>query len=154
MMLAYQLVRLIETHSDALASDLLDKVQYSAFTRAYGKVPPEELKQRVHEIYQHLGEWLLEKKDVDIERRYREIGVRRYHQQVPLSELIWAVLLTKETLWESLRGKHILNHPVEVFGELELLELLVQFFDRAIHYAAIGYEQAVAAEQVSEPSAA
>jgi hypothetical protein len=30
-----------------------------------------------------------------------------------------------------------------VFGELEMLQLLEQFFDRAIYYAALGYEQYV-----------
>ena len=40
MMLAYRLVRLIETHSDALAAGLLQKVQKSEFTRDYRNVPP------------------------------------------------------------------------------------------------------------------
>jgi hypothetical protein len=31
-----------------------------------------------------------------------------------------------------------------VFGELELLRLLDQFFDRAVYYATEGYEQATA----------
>ena len=34
-----------------------------------------------------------------------------------------------------------LERPTEVFGELKLLEMLEQFFDRAIYYAAVGYEQ-------------
>jgi len=35
---------------------------------------------------------------------------------------------------------------VEVFGELEMLQLLDQFFDRAIFYASLGYEKCRAAE--------
>lgn len=46
-MLIYRSVRLIETHSDALASSLLHKVQKSDRTAVYSKVPPEELTQRV-----------------------------------------------------------------------------------------------------------
>ena len=60
-MLAYRLVRLIETHSDALASGLQRKVEESEFTRDFRNVPAEELRQRVYEIYRHLGEWLLGK---------------------------------------------------------------------------------------------
>jgi hypothetical protein len=37
----------------------------------------------------------------------------------------------------------VLERPVEVFGELEMLQLLNHFFDRAIYYAAVGYERAV-----------
>jgi hypothetical protein len=35
-----------------------------------------------------------------------------------------------------------MERPAEVFGELEMLQLLDQFFDRAIFYASLGYEQA------------
>ena len=62
MMLAYYFVQLIETHSCDLASQLLEKVQESSCTRAYSNVPPKELRQRVYEIYEHLGDWLWEKK--------------------------------------------------------------------------------------------
>lgn len=150
MMLAYRLVRLIETHSDALAAGLLQRVQTSELTQGYRNVPPEELKQRVYEIYRHLGDWLLGKTEFDIEARYREIGVRRAQQHVPLSELTMTIILTKENLWEFLKKESVLDRPVEVFGELELLQLLEQFFDHAIYYAAVGYERAVAVRETPE----
>jgi hypothetical protein len=146
MMLAYRLVRLIETHSDALASGLLKKVQSSELTRSYRNVPPEELKQRVYEIYRHLGDWLLGKSAFDIEQRYQEIGTRRALQGVPMSELIWVIVLTKENLWEFLKKENIMERPVEVFGELEMMQLLDQFFDRAIYFASIGLERTLAHE--------
>ena len=148
MMLAYRLVRLIETHSDALAAGLLEKVQSSELTRSYRNVPPEELKQRVFEIYRHLGEWLLGKSAFDIERRYEEIGTRRAHQGVPISELVWTIILTKDNLWEYLKEESLLERPAEIFGELEMLQLLEQFFDRAIYYASIGYERALCAHEI------
>jgi hypothetical protein len=142
MMLAYRLVRLIETHSDALASSLLNKVKTSEATIDYRNVPPEELKERVYEVYRHLGDWLLGKSEFDIEKRYIEIGAKRARQHVPLSQVIWTIFLTKETLWEFLKKESVLDRPAEVFGELEMLQLLEQFFDHAVHYAAIGWEQA------------
>jgi len=147
MMLAYRLVRLIETHSDELAAGLLKRVQDSELSRAYRNVPPEELRQRVYEIYRHLGEWLLGKTAFDIEQRYEEIGTRRAHQGVPIAELIWVIVLTKENLWEFLK-KGQMERPTEVFGELEMLQLLDQFFDRAIYYASIGYERAQSAHEL------
>lgn len=144
MMLAYRLVRLIETHSDALAAGLLQRVQSSEFTHDYRNVPPEELKQRVYEIYRHLGEWLLGKTDFDIRARYREIGARRAEQNVSLSQLVWVIVLTKENLWDYLKQEAVMERPSEVFGELEMLQLLDQFFDRAIFHASAGYETAIA----------
>ncbi len=142
MILTYRLVRLIETHSDALASSLLHKVQKSERTEAYSNVPLDELKERVRDIYLHLGEWLLGKSDTDIERRYTLIGVRRAQQGVPLSQVIWAIVLTKDNLWDFILNEVAPDRPVELFGKQELLQLLNHFFDCAIHAAAIGYEWA------------
>jgi hypothetical protein len=154
MMLAYRLVRLIETHSDGLAAALLKKVQSSEAARDFRKVPAADLKQRVYEVYRHLGDWLLGKSEFDIGQRYREIGARRARQGVPLSQLIWVIVLTKENLWEYLKHEGGMQRPSEVFGELEMLQLLDQFFDRAIFYASEGYEQARAASTTAEVTSA
>ncbi len=145
MMLAYRLVRLIETHSDQLAQGLMDKLRRCEKTRDYNRVPPEEFRHRVSAIYHNLGEWLLGKSEAEIERRYSEIGATRHAQGVPLSQLIYAITLTKEHLLDYMKHNAAGDRPVEVFGELELWQLLDQFFDRAQYYAALGYERARAA---------
>ena len=142
MMMLYRLVRLIETHSQALAACLLDRVQSSQATPDYQNVPPEELKERVYEIYRHLGDWLMNRDEFDLEQRYLKIGARRAQQNVPLSQVVCAIILTKDNLWEFLKKESVLEHPVEVFGELEMLQMLNRFFDRAIYYAVIGYDRA------------
>jgi len=143
MMMLYRLVRLIETHSEALAACLLDRVQNSDATPDYGKVPPEELKERVYEIYRHLGDWLITKDELDLEQRYLAIGARRALQGLPMSQVAWAIVLTKENVWEFIKKEIGIERPVEVFGEMEMFQLLDRFFDRAIYYAAVGYELAV-----------
>ena len=141
MMLAYRLLRLIETHYEALANGLLQRLQESEKTTDFKRVPPAEFKAAVSEIYHHLGEWLLGKTESEIERRYVEIGAQRRSQGVRFSQLVWAIVLTKEYLWEYLKKEALPDKPVEVFGELEVFELLDQFFDRAIYYAGIGFEE-------------
>jgi hypothetical protein len=143
MLLAYHLVRLIERHADELASNLSHQVQHSPRTAEFSRrVPAQDLKLRVYEIYHDLGEWLLKRTEGDIERRYREIGIRRSAQGVPFSELAYAIILTKENLWSFLLKNAGVDRTVEVYGELELLQQLNYFFDRAITYAAAGYESA------------
>jgi len=140
-MFSYRLVRLIESHADSLAQGLEEKVQSSSPVLHFRNIPGHELRERVYEIYRHLGEWLLGKNELDIEHRYREIGARRARQRVPLSEVVQAIVLTKENLWEFLKGEAVMDRAVEIMGELELLQMLEMFFDRAIYYAAVGYEQ-------------
>jgi hypothetical protein len=150
MLLAYRLVRLIETHADKLAETALARVEADPKTKDYrGHVPDEDFKAAVREIYSHLGEWVMGKSEEDIASRYTEIGRRRASQGVMLSELNWAILLTRENLWEFLKKEDTLERPTEVFGELTLLQMLEQFFDRAIYYAAVGYEQHKFAEEKS-----
>jgi len=144
MMFSYRLVRLIEAHADALAGGLEERVQSGSQISHFRDIPAHELRERVYEIYRHLGEWLLGKNELDIEHRYREIGARRAHQGVPLSEVIQAIVLTKENLWEFLKSEAVMDRAIEIMGELELLQMLEMFFDRAIYYAAVGYEQEVA----------
>jgi len=81
------------------------------------------------------------------------IGARRAEQQVPLSEVIWVIILTKDNLWEFIKKESVLERPVEVFGELEMLQLLEQFFDRAIYYASAGYELALTDQALKETGA-
>jgi hypothetical protein len=142
MMTLYRLVRLIEMHSNELASCLLDRVRTSEATPDYEFVQDEELRDRVFEIYRHLGEWLMTKDELELEQRYLRIGARRAKQGVPFSQVAWAITLTKENLWVFLKRESEMDRPVEAFGELELLELLDRFFDRAVYYAAIGHEKA------------
>lgn len=149
MLLAYRLVRLIETHSDELAAGLVEKLRQCPHICHYGEVPAEEFKQRAFEIYQHLGEWLLGKTEAEIERRYVQIGAQRKAQNVQLSELICAISLVKEHLIEFLNREAIQDRPVEVMGEMEVVQLLEQFFDRAIYYAALGYERAHVAQSTA-----
>jgi hypothetical protein len=95
----------------------------------------------VYEIYHYLGQWLITKKETDVEQRYLEIGALRCRQGVLLSQLIWAILLVKDNLFEFLNQEAVIERPSEVFGELEIVRLLNQFFDQAVYYAAVGYER-------------
>ena len=68
--------------------------------------------------------------------------LERAEQRIPLPQLAWAILLTKEHLWEFLDREGLYGGAASVFGELELLRLLDQFFDRALYFATEGYEEA------------
>jgi|SRR5690242_12531684 hypothetical protein len=142
MLLAYHLVCIVERHADELADTLLRQVQKSLRTVEFcRRVPAIDLKLRVYEIYRDLV-WLRKRAEGEIERRYHEIGMRRAAQGVPFGELAYAIILTKENLWSFLLKNAPIDRTVEVYGELELLQQLAYFFDRAITYAAAGYESA------------
>ena len=142
-MFAIRLVQMIELHADELSRGLMQRLQTSPqCPELMHKVPAEELKRRAHEIYRNLSDWLLSKTESENEERYIGLGVRRARQGVPFSHFLWAVTLTKEHLWEYLEKEGLLEEPLELLGEIELVHNLERFFDRAIYFAAVGYESA------------
>lgn len=141
-MIAVRLVRLIERHSDELTDGLVKKFLSSPRTSDLRKVPAQELRGRSYEILRNLSDWLLSKSDAEVERRYREIGALRAAQGVSLADVCWGIFLIKEHVWSFLQREGFLRGPVEILGEMELLRLLDQFFDRAVCYCAEGYEKA------------
>ena len=143
----HRLIRLIESHSHELAAELLTRARQSPHLASFSKVPENELTQRVFEIYSHLGQWLTARTEVEIERQYSEIGARRFRQRVPLSEVLWAIILTKENLWDFLNRESWPGFEMEVLAEHDMFRLIDQFFNRAMYYAATGFEQAALAEQ-------
>ena len=149
-MIALRLVRLIEHHSDELAAELTAKLETSSRTADLRKVPVDELRRGIQEVFRNLSELLLTRMGHDIEKRYFEIGVRRASQSVALSDLCWAIVLIKGHLWEFLQRQGFMAGPVEIYGEMELLRLLDQFFDRALCSATEGYEQYIPLQNGSD----
>ena len=142
--LVHRLTRLIELHADALAATLEARIASSERCANYTRVSAEELKMLVAGIYGQLGDWLVSKTEDEIERRYIAIGARRAEQRVPVSELLWCIVLVKENLWDFLRDQEALGNVSQIFGELALMQLVEQFFDRAIYHAVRGHEQRLA----------
>jgi len=140
-MLGANLVRLIEKHAEQLAKGLDDKLRLCDRTSEFKRVPAEELRNGALELYRHLGDWLLTKTESDIELRYKLIGSRRARQGVPISQFVWAIFMSKEHLWGFLQRESVADRAFELYGELQMLQLLDQFFDRAAYYAIEGYEQ-------------
>lgn len=146
-MFPVRLVQLIEANADRLSEGLMHKVRNSERSSDFlQRVPPDEVKRRTYEIYRNLSDWLLTKTESEIEERYVGLGMRRARQGVPYSAFLWAVSTTKEYLWDFLRQEGLLEQPVDLFGEIDLLHSLEVFFDRALYFAALGYESVRQAE--------
>ena len=138
-MLTLKLLRLIEKHSEELVGGLTEQVQLSERTSDFRKIPAAELELAAAEVYRNLGEWLLQKTDEDIGSRFRAIGARRSAEGVGLHQFVWALITSRDHLWHFLQREAFACNVVELYGELELYQMLTQFFDRAVYYGIQGY---------------
>ena len=141
-MLGIRLVRLIEEHSAELARGLTTQIRQSERTSDFREIPAEDLRLAAAEVYRNLGEWLLQKTEEDIGARFRAVGARRAAESIRLHQLIWALLLSREHLWRFLRHQAFADNIVALHGEMELQRVLSRFFDQAIYYAVLGYQEA------------
>lgn len=140
-MLGMKLVRLIEAHSDALSQGVVDVIRASERTSDFRAIPREDLQRRVGEVYRNLGEWLLQKTEPDIATRFKAVAARRVAEGIRLPQFVWALMLTRDHLLHFLRHEAFADNIVALHGELELHQLLDQFFDRAVYHSILGYEE-------------
>jgi hypothetical protein len=141
-MLGMKLVRLIEAHSEALSQGVVDVIRASERTSDFRAIPREDLQRRVSEVYHNLGEWLLQKTESEIAGRFKAVATRRAAEGIRLPQFVWALTLTRDHLLHFLRHEAFADNIVALHGELELHQLLDQFFDRAVYHSILGYEEA------------
>ena len=140
-MLGMKLVRLIEAHSEALSQGVVDVIRTSERTSDFRAVSREDVQRRVGEVYRNLGEWLLQKTEPDIATRFKAVAARRGAEGIRLPQFVWALMLTRDHLLHFLRHEAFADNVVALYGELELHQLLDQFFDRAVYHSILGYEE-------------
>ena len=152
-MLSKRLVKLIEDHAEELTRTVLDDVVRNPRTVALRNAPQDELKRRAYDVYHNLGHWLIDKTEDAIERTYSDVGRKRFGHRVPLSEMVYTLIIMKLHLRDFVRVSGVVDSAVELYQEEELHLLVDQFFDKAIYYAVKGYEEAAEGRPLEEHAA-
>ncbi len=138
-MLGIKFAHLIERHSRGLADSLVHQLQENERTSAFRNIPPDDLREDVHELYLHLTEWLVTKTEGDVEERQERLGNYRASQHIPIEQFLWAIIVSKRNIFEFLKREVTADVPYELMFEMEFMQSLDEFFDRAIYYAIAGY---------------
>jgi len=149
-MLSDRLVRMIEHHAEELTRALVENLQSNPRTVSYHRLSREALHTRTYHVYKDLGLWLNSKAEEDIEATYTELGKKREAEGVPISEVVYALTLTKYHLRDYIRAAGLVDSAVDLYQEQELHRLLGHFFDKAIYYTVRAYERAANFQEVSD----
>jgi hypothetical protein len=155
-MLSSRLIELIETHADRLTQQALTGIATNPRTRSFRLVAPDELEARIFATYHNLGQWVCDPDDDAVRAEYERWGARRRNQEIPLSEVVYALIIVKQRLHAFVRDHGLLDVggdravPAEfiglqLYGIQELNAMVGDFFDRATYALACGYEQETAA---------
>jgi hypothetical protein len=140
-MIYQKVVELIQQNADSLTKRLMRDILGREETKSYRTLPERDLYWRVFDVYSRLDSWLSKDKEKgDIKRHYIELGKQRYHESIPLSDLVMTLLLIKRHLWIFVMENQFFDSSFELSRALELNNKVVLFFDRAIYFAVLGYE--------------
>lgn len=152
-MLSDRLIREIEQHAEELTRALVEDLLTNRRTPSYHRLSREALHRRTYDVYKNLGLWLNSREDEDIEAAYSDLGREREIEEVPLNEVVYALILTKYHLRDYIRAAGLIDSAVDLYQALELHRRLGQFFDKAIYFTVRAYELAAAREETTKAKA-
>ena len=95
-MIAAKLIELIEIHANRLTADVTRDLATNERTRGFRAVRPQDLEQRIFQIFHHLGNWIGDPRSRSVQAEFGEWGRRRFDQGIPLSEIVYAVIVLKQ----------------------------------------------------------
>ena len=143
-MLHTRLVRMVEDHADQITHALLNDLQSNPRTPTFHSLSRDELHRRVFEVYRNLGRWVANEADETVEAAYSDLGKIRFAEDIPLSEVVYALILTKYHLREYISTSALLDSAMELYQEKELQRMIGMFFDKAIYFTVQAYMQEAA----------
>lgn len=138
--LSERLIKIIEADAENLSRVTVKTLQTNVRTPSYHKLSANELHHRVYSVYHNLGRWLCETSDQAIQAWYSKLGDDRREEDIPLGEVLWALVLTKNRLTDYLGAYAFADSALELYQQQEFDRLIAHFFDRALCYTAEGYE--------------
>jgi hypothetical protein len=150
-MISARLIELIEIHATRLAADATQDLRSSPRTAGFRSVPQDDLERRVFQLFHHLGNWIGNPKSEQVEAEFVDWGRRRFGQGIPLSEIVYAIVILKQHLRRYIRDNGLVDAafpridgdyvlPMHLHSLHDLNVRVGEFFDEALYYLTRGYE--------------
>ena len=136
-----KLIALIEKNADELTKKWVEVVRTHEDMPTYRTYDEDKLYERAFSVYSQLGKWLSEQTTKEeIKDIYFKLGKQRRDEGFKLSELLLALVITRRVLWLKIPKGDLLDDVSDLHRGLRLSNNTILFFDRAMFYAAQGYE--------------
>jgi hypothetical protein len=150
-MLGARLLLHMQAHAPSLTRDVVQDLMTNERTPTFRRLNPVDVETRVSAFFYNLAKWIGDADETAVATEYEEMGRSRFREGVPVSELVYALLITKHHLRRYIRehglvdfaGDRMLPNellPVELHSLQELNYQVGEFFDRALYHLAVGFE--------------
>jgi hypothetical protein len=154
-MMGTRLLLLIQAHAGALTHDVVQDLRSNERTPTFRRLNPADVEARVSALFYNLGKWIGDADENAVRTEYEDMGRTRFREGVPVSELVYALLIGKHHLRRYIREHGLVDFagdrivpqellPFELHSIQELNYQVGEFFDRALYHLARGHEQEAA----------
>jgi hypothetical protein len=140
-MLISNLMMNIQTHAKKLAAEFVSDLVSNPKTPHIAKMEREDLERVALELYTRLADWVAAKQAEELEAEFRARAARQRKAGLPLSEIVYAVILLKQHVREFVKRNAVVDSIHDLYQRDEVLVLMGEFFDRLIFATTQGYEE-------------
>jgi hypothetical protein len=150
-MLGARLLQLTQAHAEPLSRDVMDDLMTNERTPTFRRLNAADVHTRVLALFYNLGRWIGDPDDNAVRDEYEQWGRVRFREGVPISELVYALVIMKSHLGRYVREHGLVDFAGDRVAPQELLPLelhsiqevnyqIGEFFDRALYHLARGFE--------------
>ena len=137
-----KLVDLIESNADELTTNYVLSIQRDQRMPKYQGFDQKEIFRRAYRVYSQLGRWISrETTKEEMKDYWTALGRQRKKEQFPFSEIVLSLCHIRRVLWEKVQAEGVLDTALDLYQAMDLHQRVVLFFDRAMYFAAVGYEE-------------
>ncbi len=137
-----KLVDLIEKSADEMSRNYVAEISRDPRMPTYKKLDSEDIYRRTYNVYSQLGKWMSrETSREQIRVHWTSLGALRRREGFPLSEIVLSLCHERRLLWNKVQAEGLLDTALDLYQALDLQHRVVVFFDLALYYAAVGYEE-------------
>jgi hypothetical protein len=137
-----KLVDLIESNADELTANYVISIQRDQRMPKYQGFDQEEIFKRAYRVYSQLGRWISrETTKEEMKDYWTALGRQRRREGFPFSEIVLSLCHIRRVLWEKVQTEGVLDTVLDLYQAMDLHQRIVLFFDRAIYFAAVGFEE-------------
>ncbi len=137
-----KLVDLIERNADELTTSYVEDIRRDPRMPSYQGFDQKEIYKRAFRVYSQLGKWVSHETTKEEVRSYwTALGRQRRREGFPFSEIVLSLCHIRRLLWSKIQAAGLLDSALDLYQAMDLQHRVLLFFDRAIYYAAIGFEE-------------
>jgi len=142
-MLSSNLVKLIETHWEEIATRLISSVRQHPEMSQLSRKTDAEMREWCRNILQDMDYLLVASKAQEVRRRFEVLGRLRYEENIPLHEAVLRFQMLKNKIVGFIHEQGFPMSAMHLYAEEELELRIGRFFDDCVYHVVRGYESAL-----------